>query len=266
VNNTSGPIRDAEIEMKLTGAALDERTVNASDGVYRSADNIVRWDRSTAPQLEEIAPGQTVWLGFGFQSKPLADGSTVFANPEIVVDAEANGRRIYDENVPEQLVANLISRIKILTDVKVTAGLAYRAGANPPQVDAASTYRVTWTLANTSSDVELGSVSATLPPLVEWVGAATAENVTYDAPSRTVTWRVGTLARAAGYGQPERSASFDISLVPSVTYEGEVVPLLGQSQFIGKDTFAGADVTATRRDFGTDLLPDSDGKVVPSVN
>lgn len=267
VNNTTGPIRDANVRMNLTGLALDERAVEASDGVYRSADNAVYWDKTTMPKLEEIAPGSTVQLSFSFQSLPLASDEIVFANPKIVVDAEANGKRVYDENVPERLVAKLLREIKILTDVAVTPSAAYVSGALPPKVDTQTIYRVTWALTNTSSDIEAGTVSAPLPPLVTWVGNTSApEKVSYDPDGRRVIWQVGSLPGGAGYGKPERRASFDVSLVPSVSDEGEAAPIIGRSSFAGNDTFAGAVADATAREVSTDSVPGSKGKIVPNLD
>jgi hypothetical protein len=264
VNNTTGPVREAVVDMALTGAALDERTVEVSDGVYRSADNVVHWDHTTAEDLEEIGPGETVWLGFGFQPQPLASRSTVFVNPEIVVDAEAVGRRVFDDNVPEQLVAKLFKKIKILTQVRVDVAVAHVTGPNPPQVDRASVLRLTWTLSNTSSDVESGVVYAVLPPLVDWKAPATQEDVTYDASSRRVTWRLGDVAGGTGYGRDARQASFDVTVVPSVSFEGEVLPLLGDTEFLGNDTFAGAETEAGADDIATDELAGNDGKIQPA--
>ncbi len=263
VNNTTGPILDAEVSMTMAGIALDERSVEVSNGVYRSADNVVHWDKTTNADLAEIPPGDTVWLGFGFQSEPLAGGTAVFANPEITIDAEANGRRVFDENVPEQLVANLFKRIKLLTVVDVAPSIAYRTGANPPKVDAATGYRLTWVLQNTSSDISSGSASAVLSPLVEWVGNVSSEDVSYDPASRRVTWRVGNVAGGAGYGKPDRRASFDVTLVPSITYEGNSVPIHGVVTFVGNDTFAGAEVNVQSDALSTSDLAENNGKVVP---
>lgn len=266
VNNTTGPVRDASVTMVLTGAALDERSVEASDGVYRSSDNSVHWDKTTAEDLEEIPAGRSVELAFTFQSLPLADRERVFSNPKIVVDAEANGARIFDANVPEQLVTKLFREIKLLSEVTVTPSVAYRSGANPLEVDVPTGYRITWKLDNTSNDIESGSVSAVLPPLVSWVGNASAEDVTYDPNSRKVIWRVGDVSAGAGYGKAARAASFDVTLLPSISYENETVPLLGRTTFVGNDTFAGAETEASYRQINTDALPGSNGKVSSSPN
>jgi hypothetical protein len=267
VNNTNGPIRDAKVRMNLTGLVLDERTVETSDGVYRSADNAVYWDQTTMPKLEEISPGGTVQLSFSFQSLPLAKDATVFANPKIIVDAEASGKRVYDENVPEQLVAKLLREVKILSNVEVTPSAMYVSGAVPPKVDTETVYRITWALTNTSNDIDSGTVSAVLPPLVSWVGNASApENVSYDPNGRRVIWQVGSLPGGAGYGKAERRASFDISFVPSITDEGEAASILGRSTFTGNDLFAGASVEASVREVSTDSVPGGRGKIAPNLD
>lgn len=262
VNNTTGPIRNVVVDMKMTGAALDERSLQVSDGIYRSADNILHWDSSTNEDLEEVMPGETVWLGFGFQSLPLADRSTVFSNPEIVVDIAANGSRVYDENVPEALEANVVRRIRFLSDVAVEPALAHVSGPNPPKVDTPSVFRVSWDLTNTSNDIESASVSAVLGPLVTWKGPVSGD-VTFDEVSRRVTWRLGTVEEGTGYGRPAEVAVFDVTLTPSVLYEGEVVPMFGPLQFLGNDTFAGAELDVEGDAVDSGFIPGNDGKVVP---
>lgn len=262
VNNTTGPIRDVVVDMSMTGLSLDERTIEVSDGAYRSVDDIIHWDKTTNENLEEILPGETAWLGFGFQSKPLAERSTVFANPEVVMDIKAVGRRVFDQNVPEELESKLLKRIKFLTDVNVDSSVGHVSGPNPPKVDTASVYRVTWDLSNTSSDIEQGAAYAVLAPLLGW-GGSPDPDLSFDPVTRRVTWRLGDIAGGAGYGKLGRRVSFDVTVVPSVLYEDEVVPMLGEIHFAGNDTFAGAEVSAIEESISTAAIPDNDGKVQP---
>ncbi len=262
VNNTTGPIRNISVDMKMSGDALDERSLQVSDGIYRSAENLLHWDSTTNEDLEEVMPGETVWLGFGFRSLPLADRSTIFTNPEIVVDIAANGSRVYDENVPEALEAQLVRRIRFLSDVEVEPALAHVSGPNPPKVDTPSVFRVSWKLTNTSNDLESASVSAVLAPLVTWKGGVSGD-VTYDDVSRRVTWRLGTVEEGTGFGRPAEVAVFDVTLTPSVLYEGDVVPMFGALQFLGNDTFAGAEIEVEGSAVNSWLIPENDGKVVP---
>jgi hypothetical protein len=262
VNNTTGPIRDVVVDMLLTGLSLDERTVDVSDGIYRSSDNVVHWDKTTNGALEEILPGETKLLSLGFQSKPLAERAQVFANPEVVMDIKAVGRRVFDENVPEELESKLLKRIKFLTNVRVASAVEHLSGPNPPKVDAPSAYRVTWELSNTSNDIQSGSAYAVLAPLLEWEGAVEGD-LSFDPVTRRVTWRLGDIDGGAGYGRPARVATFDVVMVPSVLYEDQVVPMLGEINFIGNDTFAGAEVDVTEDDMTTTSIPGIDGKVQP---
>ena len=53
-NNTSEPIRDVEVILKLEGEVLDKESVRVQGGFYNSGDNTIRWDKSTRSEFDEL--------------------------------------------------------------------------------------------------------------------------------------------------------------------------------------------------------------------
>ena len=72
---------------------------------------------------------------------------------------------------------------------------AVGSGPLPPQVGKTTSYRVTWTVANTTSDAATLVVSARLPNSVLWTGknpTRDAGDMSYDPVTRMVQWRRDT--------------------------------------------------------------------------
>jgi len=250
VNNLPVKIKDVQVVVHLTGNALNKTSVSAKNGYYSSVANTVTWDKNTIAELGSVEPGATGQLNLNFGSLPLLVEGKDLRNPQIYVDITIIGTRVSEGFSNEKVQTDLSRIIKMDSVVLVDAKTFYKdgpltnTGPIPPRVDIPTTYTLTWVLQNSSNDVSNSSMETTLPLGVEWVGltSPTNEMVSYNNQSRKVTWDVGLVKAGIGGPIPLRTASFQVSLVPSISQLDSTVKLTNDVIFKGLDTFSGSNL------------------------
>lgn len=241
VNNLSLTLRDVQILMSLSGSALDEQSITASQGFYQSNTNTVIWNKETLPDLESIAPGSSGVLVFTMTPKVNAGAS----NPDIRMSVGVNAIRGDDSNTLDKFTNISQKRILIQSNVSLRAQTGYESGpidnigGVPPKAEKETTYTVTWNLANGANDIAGAKVSATLPSYVKFTDVILPKNevVTFNQTSNTVVWDVGVLSAGAGTSRSGRSVSFQVAITPSISQIGQAPVLVNQSVFTGEDRF-----------------------------
>jgi hypothetical protein len=259
-NTLAGQILDGQVEVKLSGAALDPSSVSAYGGFYRSSDTTVVFARDTEGSLARLDPGASGSGSFTFRTKP---GSALAGtrNPAITATVSVAGRRVGESGVPERVSNALTRTMKVGTDLTLAADGLYSAGAFrnvgpwPPMVDQETTYTVSLTLKNTVNAAADATVTATLPSYVRFVAASDA-SVSYNAATRTVSWKAGEVPAGTGYGASPRAASFQVALLPSASQRGTSPILVSGITLSAFDRFAEKQIEATRPDITTQLLAD----------
>ncbi len=255
-NNTGSVIVDPQIILKLDGEVLDDATVDLESGFFNSADNTITWNKVTKPDLfTEIEVGESATLNFTFRSKALASRQAVFKNPEIVTSATISGKRIGENNVPEDIKVDIAKRIKFQSDVNLGATTAYVTGPFPPKVEQDTVYKINMSVSNSSNLINRGKVRAVLPPYVRWnnVSSPSTENVTYMPSSRVVEWDLGDIREHVGFIDPARTLSFEVTLTPSAVQIGQSPQLLIEPKFTGYDSFTQTEINETADAPTTDL-------------
>lgn len=274
-NNTGASIRDTEIKLKLDGEVLQDSKVEVSKGFFNSTDNTITWNKTTDPLFEEIAIGGTDVLIFRFQTKPLATRSAVYKNPEIKIDAKVTGRRLSESGVPENVESVAVKRIKVASDVSLSAISSYfgepfvNTGPIPPKVETETTYTVTLSVTNSSNAIENGLVTAVLPEYMKWNNRVSPSNekVFFDPVTRKIEWDLGDVREHAGFIDPARVVSFQVTLTPSASQIGNIPSLIFKPTFIGLDTFTNSNIASVSEEPNTDFGQRSEtleeGKVTP---
>ncbi len=261
-NNLPDAVENAQLVLTLSGPMLDTSSIQASTGFYQSSNSTITWSSSQEPSLATIAPGGTGTLPFSFTVKSPAQGGTLYTNPTINLSLAVSGVRPGQDNVPEQvpvaiaLEANVSSAAVLAAVAEHFSGPFGGEGPMPPTVGAATTYTIVWTVSNSSNTLGNALVSTTLPPYVSFVKGQDS-SVTYDAPSRTVTWSLGDVKAGAGYTAAARSAAFEVSLLPSSSQVGNSPELTGEAKLSAQDRFAQVAVTATAQAPTTALKSDA---------
>jgi len=255
-NNTGGIIIDPQIILKLNGEVLNDPTVDLEDGFFNSADNTITWNKVTNPEIfKELEVGETATLPFTFESKALASRQAVFKNPEIVASATITGKRLGEENVPEDIKVDIAKRIKFISDVNLLAQTLHTSGPFPPKVEQDTVYTVKIDLTNSSNLINRGKIRATLPPYVRWNNSfsPSTEKVVFSPASRTVEWDLGDIREHTGFIDPARSVSIDLTLTPSATQIGQSPQLLIEPTFSGFDSFTQSEINKNTDAPTTDL-------------
>lgn len=245
-NNLPARVYDAEITVELSGAAIDRRTINASGGFYRSANDTITWTRETDPDLAELDEGDRGSVTFSFETLGLDAGE--LREPEIELVVHVQGTRLSENDVPETIESSVSRTIKIPSDLLLTSRAVYVAGPFenegplPPEVGEQTSYTILWTVTNSSNAVSDVSVSGTLPSYVRFGGAVEPESadVSYSQVGGEVTWEVGSLEPGA-----RKDVAFQIEFEPSLGQVGSAPVLVGDQSVRGVDTFTGVSVSDT---------------------
>lgn len=238
INTLGAPILDGQVEVKLSGAALEATSVSAYGGYYRSSDSTLIFSRENTGELAQLAPGQTGNGTFTFRTKSAQEIASL-RNPTVVATVSVAGRRVGESNVPERIADAITRTIKVGTDLKLAARSSYSAGPRPPVADQETRYVITLSLTNTVNAAADTQVTGTLPSYVRFVRAVNPADGTlsFNETTRTVSWRAGEVAAGQGYGSAARTASFEVVLLPSTAQRGTSPVLMTTPTVTGVDRF-----------------------------
>ncbi|MES2668418.1 MAG: hypothetical protein V4644_01855 [Patescibacteria group bacterium] len=243
-NTLASAILDGQVEVRLTGTALDASSVNATSAFYRSSDTTIVYAKDTERALANLQPGATGSGTFSFKTKPAAELAGL-RNPTITATVSVAGRRVGENNVPERVQSVTVRTIQVGTDLTLESGSRYSAGPFdntgpwPPVADQETTYTIDFSLKNSVNTVADAVVTGVLPSYVRFTGAVSPADgsVTYNEATRTVTWRAGEIAPGTGYGTDSRQASFQVALLPSASQRGTSPVLVSGITAAGVDRF-----------------------------
>lgn len=273
-NNLPTAIIDGEIHIKLSGNAFDKISVTPNDGLYRSADNEIVWNRMTTPGLGSIGAGESGNVSFTFTPRDFSTPQKPVTGPTVSLNVNVSASRISESNVPESVVSSAgrvvhISSQLSLSSLLTRGGIFQNTGPVPPKAEKETTYTVNWVVDNTANTVTAAEVRALLPAYVKWTGkiSPAGEDISYDSKSGQVVWRVGNVDTYTSSSARRRQVSFQIDFTPSVAQVGSMPPLVQDTTLTGFDDFTGVQLTSTRpaltTSFSTDpTFKDGDGLVV----
>ncbi len=263
-NNLTESVSNLVLTLSLSGTAVDPSSVSAVNGFYDSTKNQIIWSNQQNPAFSNVGPGASGNVQFYF-STLAPSAARPLTNPQITLTLTVDASRQAGSAAPGQvssaahMTVNLASAASLSAQALHFAGPLSNTGPMPPVAGTETTYTVLWTVKNSSNTVASSKVSATLPPYVDFVGASTAgnEQVSYDSPSRTVTWTLGDVKAGTGYTLPVRQAAFQVAFTPSLSQVGSAPALTSDATFSGTDRFAQAQVAASAPAVTTRLTTDS---------
>ncbi len=250
-NNLPDAVSNMQVVLALSGPALDSKSVNSTNGFYQSTNNTITWTKDQQPELANVPPGGSGTLNFTFSTLPPGSGGMVYANPTVNLTVSVSGVRPGQDSVPETITSAATTQVSLSSLVGLTAtalhfsGAFQNTGPMPPVVGQATSYAIVWTATNSSNTIANAVATATLPPYVQYLGAASGSGISYDAQSRTVTWNIGDLKAGAGYSGAAVTGTFQVALTPSISQVGNTPPLTGIATLHGQDRFANVQVQTT---------------------
>ena len=265
-NNLAEKIYNMSVKVKFTGQTLDKGSITSQEGFYNSLDNSVVFDKSSIPAFSEINPTDEGDMQFNFATLlPSSNPLILFGNASIKLDISVMGNRLGAEgsNAAEILYSDtktvkLSSSLKLLSRGFRTVGPFENSGPFPPQVDSETTYTITWTATDSFNNVTGAKVSAFLPPNVKWTGYTNpdAERITYDKGTGEVVWNIGDMKAGIGTNTQARTASFQISITPSITQIGNEINLLNEATISGTDTYSQVRIGEVKSPVTTNITSD----------
>ncbi len=235
-NTLSTSVANTEVDVSISGAAVDYDSIKTSNGFYRSGDHTIVFSKDTDPSLASLAPGAS---GIGtFTFSTLAPES-VPASSSITFSISASGSGVQSGSTHAKTETVKVATVVTFSSSALhSSGQFGNSGPIPPHAGSPTTYTIVWNAQNKGSAIAGGAVSAVLPSYVSYTGVASG-GFSFDKGSRTVTWNVGDISQKS-----TAQGSFQVSITPSTSQKGSAPKLVGQASFSGYDRFAGVQISA----------------------
>lgn len=265
-NNLDTKVNDLVIRANVSGNALDRRTINARQGFYDSAKDVITWDKNSFNKFSEVSPGDTGVVSFSLASTSLYSASGgMLSNPSINIEVSISGKQLV-ENYSDKDLKNIeSSTINIVSDVGFNAKALHYSGSFtnqgpiPPKVGKETTYTIIWTLSNTANNISKSTVRSSVPSWINFVGQTSpqSEDLVYNPSTREIVWNAGPIQKGTGITGAGRSVSFQISFTPSISQIGATPVIINDATLTGHDDFANVDIKVSKMPLRTLLESDS---------
>ena len=266
INNLDTKINDLEVRAKISGNAVNRKTISGGQGFYDSSRDTIIWNKNSDDNFIEVNPGDTGSLSFSLSPLSLFSAAGgIIVSPTINIEVSVTGRQMQNGSVVMELANSESKIIKIISDVGLsTKGLYYsghftNTGPMPPKVEKKTTYTITWSLSNTSNSISNVEVHSTLPTWMQFIGPfyPAMEDLVYNANTKEIVWNVGTIPKGAGITGEAKEVSFQVGLVPSLSQVGMKPIIINNAILTGHDDFANVDIRVSKSALDTQLLNDS---------
>ena len=275
-NNLDREIKDATLEVKLEGAALDFRTIRAEGGIFKEVAKSVIWNAGTYGAFKNIPPGESGLVKFSFIVKSNFPLDSSSLRP--IIRTTANFKSGVGTSGLEgvDLTGSSVFEVKVASKLQlVSKGLYFNApitnsGPIPPKVGAETTYNIIWSMTNMVNDADGVIVKSVLPPYMnfkEEISPADA-NIVFNSNTGEIEWRVGKIFAGTGFLRPALQVAFQVGLIPSESQIGRSPTLAEGAKVEGRDTFTNTPLSAEAEQVTSELRNDpgikyGDGGVTP---
>lgn len=224
---------------KLSGDAIDMQTISSSTGEARPNDRLIAWDYKQVPALMHLAPEQEGKVEFDVQLK--SNWSTSDPNSAVIKN------KVDISQISQEFETRVNSKIEVSQKGYFSnVGGISNSGPTPPEAGKATTYTISWQVANYSNDVKNVKVRAKLPSNVNLTGkispSSEFSNFSFDSSSREIVWSVlgGAAIKAnTGYENPVPPIYFQVTLTPFVSQIGSYANIIGNASVSAEDQFTG---------------------------
>lgn len=265
-NNLPDKLINATVSVKFTGTALDQARVSTASGSYRSLDNTITWTQQHDDQLAVVNPGESGQIAFDFGTLDTSKLEALAAtSPYIKVDITFSATRVTQGGPGDAVQSTVSKMVRLNSQVALVSRGLYstgpftNTGPMPPRANQETTYTITWSLSNSTNDLENTTVRGVLPSHARFLGniSPSGTDIRYDSNTGVVTWNVGRLPAGLTSG-PVKEASFQVSVLPSITQVGASIPLVTNMKIEGRDLFTGNTLSSS--------LPVTDIRIVDDPN
>ncbi|MFA6077223.1 MAG: hypothetical protein WC735_04080 [Candidatus Paceibacterota bacterium] len=270
-NNLDTKVNDLEIRAKISGNAVDRRTINSDQGFYNSSTDTIIWDKNSKDDFREINPGDSGSVSFSISPLSLFSvASGMLTDPIISVNISISGKQLLagyattDLNNSDSSVIKIISDVGFATKALYYSGPFTNNGPVPPRVEQETSYTIVWSLSNTANNISKGVVRSSIPSWVKFMDSVspTSEDLVFNSSTREITWNIGRIPKGTGITEALRSVSFQIAISPSLSQVGTIPVIINDSILTGHDDFANVDVRVSKNALRTQL--DNDPQFPPA--
>ncbi len=265
VNNLETKINDLEIRAKISGNAINRKTISAGQGFYNSSQDLIIWDKNSQNKFMEVNPGDSGTVSFSFSSLSLFSAAGgIILSPTINVDISITGRQAQGGGIITELGNSESKIIRIISDVGLSTKALYysgpfiNSGPIPPKVEQKTTYNIVWSLSNTANSISKVQVRSSLPSWMRFLGpfSPATEDLVYDVSTKEIIWNVGGIQKGAGITGAEKNVSFQVEFTPSLSQVGTTPIIINDTTLTGHDDFANVDVIVKKTPLNTRLPGD----------
>ncbi|MEK9209559.1 MAG: hypothetical protein AAB926_01885, partial [Patescibacteria group bacterium] len=264
-NNIPTAIRNAVLEVKLEGGAIDRSSIFVDKGFYRGSDNTLVWNVSTLDDFSVIDPGKEGLARFRFSlvnslpSQTVKDTNlTVVISAVMYVENPPAGFENFDVKGQDVKEIKVASKLQFASRALYYAGPFLNSGPLPPKVGQETSYTITWSLTNSLNVLKEATVKASLPPYVQWLGEVlpAEEKISYNSATGEVVWQAGEIPAGTGIFRSAKDISFRIVFTPSLNQAGKEIVLVSEAQAQANDNFTGLSLSQERSSLTTNLKDD----------
>ena len=150
---------------------INKKTIKTYNGLFKSDINKLTWTRQEQENLNELLPSQRNSVSFEFTPTALEFSK----NPEFDLSVNLTGKRLSEDNVPEEIVSTIQRKVRLIAQPYISArgvrsvGPFTNTGPDSPKADVASTYTVIWAVTGSYNDITNAKVVAKIPSNVTWL-------------------------------------------------------------------------------------------------
>lgn len=275
-NNLDTKVNDLEIRAKISGNAVDRKTISAEQGFYNSTTDIITWDKNSKNGFSEVNPGDSGSVIFSISPLSLFSAmGGVLSDPIVQIDISISGKQLITGYATANLNNSNSGIVRIISDVGFATKALYYSGSFtntgpiPPKVAKETSYTIVWSLSNTANNISKGVVHSTIPSWMKFVGPIipSGEDLTYNPSTREIIWNIGGIPKGTGITGLSRSVSFQVAFTPSLSQVNTVPIIINDAILTGHDDFANVDVRVNKTSLRTSLdndpsFPSGGGLVV----
>lgn len=275
-NNLDTKVNDLEIRAKISGNAVDRRTINAQQGFYNSSTDVITWNKNSQNGFDEVNPGDSGSVDFSIIPLSLFSATGgILSDPSININISISGKQLItgyaatDLNNSDSGTVRIISDVGFATKALFYSGPFTNTGSVPPKVEKETTYTIHWSLSNTANNISKATIHSTIPTWIKFTGSISpaTENLTYNPSTREIIWNIGGIPRGTGITTADRSVFFQVAFTPSLSQVHTVPIIINDAVLTGHDDFANVDVKVNKMSLRTQLdndplFPSNGGTVV----
>lgn len=263
-NNLPEEIKNASLELKIEGSAVDFSSLRVDRGAFSEASGSIVWNASTYKPFAVLLPDQEEHVAFSFKTKSSLPLSSETPRPIIKIGAvfkpaaPVAGFEGVDVSGSGSYEIKVSSKLQVVSRALYYNSIIQNTGPLPPKVGEETTYAVIWSLANMVNDLSGVVVKSSLPPYMSFknvVQPADAD-ISFDKASGEIIWRAGRVLAGTGFLRPAPQVAFQIGLTPSQNQIGEAPLLINAVEASGRDTFTDQTLTSRDDQISTDLPDD----------